>query len=318
MYRTFLVPLDGSKLAERALPYAVKLAEAGRGRLILIRVAIAPPPMTIDGLDWESSQREAVEEAERYLAAVASGMPSSLAVETLVPYGRTEKQILEVVSSLQVSVIVMATHGRTGLPHLLHGSVAEGILAHSNVPVLLVHARPGEQVNAELDLVASRLMVPLDGSALAESALEPAGQMVSDGGELVLLRVVQFPEDVLTGDDGRVIAYVDQQAEARKLAALDMLIATARKLRDRFPTVNVTTDARIGTPAESIVAAAADHQVSLIVMATHGRTGLGRAVLGSVAGEVLRTARVPLLLLHAQSAPTPAPLVAVAPHEVAP
>ena len=317
MYSTFLVPLDGSKLAERALAYAVKLAEAAQGRLILVRAAIAPPPMTIDGLDWESSQRNAVEESERYLAAVAGSMPSSLAVETLVAYGRAEARILQAARSRQVDVIVMSAHGRTGLTHLVHRSVAEGILAHSQVPVLVVHARPGKQIDGgDFDVAAPRVLVPLDGSTLAEAALEPAGKLLERGGELVLLGVVEFPKDVLIAGHGRVLAYIDQQVDARTFATLEWLNGVAHKLRDQYPHAVVSTDVRLGCPAENIVAAAVEHGVGLIVMATHGRTGVQRAVLGSVTGQVLRSAGAPLLLVHPRSRATPVQVVALAPEEV--
>jgi nucleotide-binding universal stress UspA family protein len=125
MFRNFVVPLDGSELAERALPYAVRLARAGQGRLMLVRVALAPPSMTIDGAGWERDQREAVDAAEHYLGAIAEKLADQVPVETVVPYGRPAVQILEQVRLRDADGVVMATHGRTGLAKLLYGSVAE-------------------------------------------------------------------------------------------------------------------------------------------------------------------------------------------------
>src|SRR5579859_6339681 len=172
MFRNFVVPLDGSELAERALPYAVRLAHAGQGRITLVRVALAPPSMTVDGAGWERDQREAIEAAEGYLAAVAEKFAAQAPVRTVVVYGRAAAQILDQVDRLEADGVVMATHGRTGLAHLLYGSVAETVLADSGVPVLLVHARPGQPAEPAFDPKAGRLVVPLDGSTFAEAAVE--------------------------------------------------------------------------------------------------------------------------------------------------
>jgi nucleotide-binding universal stress UspA family protein len=126
------------------VPYAVRLAQAKQGRLILMRAALAAPPRTLDGSDWEREQAAEIDEAERYLDEMADSMSGVVAVETVAPYGRAAAQILETATRYDADGIVMATHGRTGLPHLLYGSVTEAVLADSSVPVFVVHARPGE------------------------------------------------------------------------------------------------------------------------------------------------------------------------------
>src|SRR5438067_4100050 len=113
MFRTFVVPLDGSALAERAVPYAVRLAQARQGRLILMRAALAAPPRTLDGSDWEREQAEAIDEAERYLRKTAESLAGQVAVEA--PYGHAAAQILETATRYAADGIIIATHGRTGL-----------------------------------------------------------------------------------------------------------------------------------------------------------------------------------------------------------
>src|SRR5919197_1961604 len=167
-----VVPLDGSELAERALPYAVRLAAARGGQLALVRVALGPPP---SGFDWEDQQVAAVDEAEAYLSRVADTLAvDRLPIQTIAPYGHAAAQIAKLSEELGATAVVMATHGRTGLPHLLYGSVAEAVLARSRIPVFLVPARPGESAMAPFDPISPRIVVALDGSAFAEAALPAA------------------------------------------------------------------------------------------------------------------------------------------------
>src|SRR5437868_1841564 len=123
VFNTLVVPPDGSELAERAVPYAVRLANERGGRLVLVRAAIAPPP---SGLDWARQQLDSMEEATAYLANVAEKVASRVPVTTAPLYGHASAQI------------VMATHGRTGIRRAVLGSVAGAVLTAGSAPVLLV------------------------------------------------------------------------------------------------------------------------------------------------------------------------------------
>src|SRR5215208_3356281 len=111
MFRTVIVPLDGSEVAERALPLAVRLANANHGRVVLIRAAMAAPPATLDGAGWEADQVAAIQEAEAYLQGVAQTI-ARVPVEIAAPYGRGAAAILEAVSEYAADGVVMSTHGR--------------------------------------------------------------------------------------------------------------------------------------------------------------------------------------------------------------
>jgi nucleotide-binding universal stress UspA family protein len=299
MFRKLLVPLDGSDSAERALPYAVRLAHARQGGITLVQVALAEATMSVEGMDWGSYQQQAVDDAERYLRAVAATLRDHVPVETLVvPNGSPALQILDQVRQLDADGIIMATHGRTGLAHLLFGSAAEAVLAESRVPVFLVHARPGKPVESPFDPLAGRVMVPLDGSMFAEAALELAFDFLGPGGELMLVTVVQPPDHVLRDDHGRALAYLDQQAEAHTREGRCYLEDVARRFRQKYPDTRVSVDVRMEEPSTGIIAAAAERAIDLVVMATHGRTGLRRDIVGSVAGDVLRKGSAPLLLVR--------------------
>ena len=180
MFRTLIVPLDGSEQAERALPYAVRLAETGDGRLVLVRAALGPPP---SGQNWEDQQTAAVDEANEYVAEVARKLATRVPVATAAPYGHAADRILESVQHFDADAIVMTTHGRTGLAHLLRGSVAEAVLAQSHVPVLLLHTRPGEAAAAPFDVSSARVLVPLDSSPFSETAVPVATSLLGGAGE---------------------------------------------------------------------------------------------------------------------------------------
>jgi nucleotide-binding universal stress UspA family protein len=294
MFSTLVVPLDGSELAERALPYAVRFAAERSGRLVLVRAALGPPP---SGLDWERQQLTALAEANAYLAGVAEKVASHVPVRTAPVYGHPADEILAVVRQFDADSIVMATHGRTGLAHLLYGSVAEAVLARSPVPVFVVHARPGEAPAPPFNSASARVMVPLDGSAFAEAVLPAALEIVGDAGELVLTSVAAPPDRVERDERGHVRAYLDQQEEGITREAFDYLRRIQAKLRQQRPELHVTLDVRLGDPAAGIAIAEVARGADLVVMATHGRTGLRRAMKGSVAGAVLATGSVPVLLV---------------------
>jgi nucleotide-binding universal stress UspA family protein len=292
MYQTILVPLDGSDLAERALPYAETLARASGARLLLLRAVQVP---AVPGRDPLQTQTRAVQAAERYLAAVAARLAGRGILETAVFYGDAAQAILEEAALRKADLIVMATHGRSGLGQLLYGSVAKAVLARSPVPVLLVRA--WHEATALSRDAPRRFLVPLDGSSFAEAALPVAHDLVASiGGELLLFQALpppsQYVGEALAAPLTELAAPV---AEARALAYLHQVRA---RWVERYGGAPPAVVVRAGPPAEAIDAACQEFGVALVVMATHGRTGLARLLLGSVADELLRRGRVPLLLVR--------------------
>jgi len=299
MFNTLVVPLDGSELAERALPYAVRFAAERGGRLVLVRAALGPPP---SGLDWEGQQLAVMDEATAYLSSVAEQVATRVPVTIAPLYGHPADAILSAAEQFDADSIVMATHGRTGLAHLLQGSVAEAVLTRSHVPVFVVYARPGEAAAPPFDSASAHIMVPLDGSAFAETALPVALEIVGTTGELILASVAAAPDHVERDEQGHVRAYLDQQEEAVRRESLDYLRQVEAQLKQQRPDLHVTLEVRIGDPAPGITMAEIACGADLVVMATHGRTGIRRAVLGSVAGAVLTTGSVPVLLVSPAAA----------------
>ncbi len=301
MFSTLLVPLDGSELAERALPYAVSLAKPRDARVVLVRVALAPAPATLDGATLEQDQAAAIGEAENYIAGIAEKLRGTVNIQTVVPYGRAAAGIIDTINQFGPDAVIMATHGRTGLAHLLLGSVAEAVIAGSSVPVFTIYANPGEMPAPAFDSTQSRIVVPLDGSDFAETALATAMELIGTGGELVLVRIVQPPTQLLRDEFGNVMAYLDQQEETLTRETRGYLATVQAKLHEKYPHVRISTEVRVGNPATGVIIVAADRVADLVVMASHGRTGVSRAMFGSVTGTVLRQGSTPVLVVHPRS-----------------
>jgi nucleotide-binding universal stress UspA family protein len=141
MYSRILVPLDGSELAQVALPHAVHLAALFQAELILLRVAYAP---AYPGSDPVTAQHAVVAESDIYLKAVATSLSAQgFTLHTSVRYGNAAEEIIAFASQESVALIVMATHGRSGVGRWLLGSTAERVLRGTTVPILLVRASTG-------------------------------------------------------------------------------------------------------------------------------------------------------------------------------
>ncbi len=276
MLKRILVPLDGSALAEQALSYAAELSLPTGATLLLLRAAYSH---TMPGVDGRERKGGAIEEAERYVTEAAEELVArGYACQTLVPYGRPSDSIAEEARVAQADLIVMSTHGRSGVGRLVFGSVAESVVAHSSVPVLVTRAWLPPQRRPFLP-ENPVFLVPLDGSAFAETALTTAATLAEDFGAAMVLVRAEAPE----GPVDEALAYVlDAQA----------------RLTQRFPGLSVMTDVRQASPAHAIETAYHDLGASLVVMATHGRGGVARSVAGSVAGKVLKQGRAPLVLVR--------------------
>ncbi len=293
MLKTILVPLDGSELAERALPYAETLAGATGAELFLVRAAQA---RTLPGADPTDAEVDVVEDAEGYLAGVTSRLAPRVRVESAVFYGDPTTAIVEEIGLRSADLVVMATHGRSGLGRWVYGSVAEGVLHDSPAPVLLVRAWHQREGAAALT-ARPRTLVPLDGSSFAEAVLPMAAGLTRQlAGELLLAQLL--PASVVgQGPDTWAFSPDQERVDAREQAEA-YLEAVRLRLGAEHAGLAVTTIVREAEPAEGICALAAEYEVAQVAMATHGRTGVARTLLGSVAGGVLRQGRTPLLLVR--------------------
>lgn len=280
MFARILVPLDGSRRSERALPYAAGLAKVFGSELALIHdetIGLRSDDVPASG-----------DTLGRITDLVGALQNLGLRVWKGVVRGPATEAILRAADDAHADLIVMSTHGRGGLGRWLYGSVADEVLRHTTLPIVLISAACERRWSIEGPF---RLLVPLDGSPLAEAALCLAGE-VADAlhAELVLLRVVEPADGFAALETSYLPAH--SQRELDEAQPYLESISTSPDMAGRTTTRIVAA----GDPAAKIAAVARDEDVDLIVMATHGSGGLTRLTMGSVATSVLHRAATPMLL----------------------
>lgn len=302
MTTQILVPLDGSPLAEQALACARTLGRGLPAELVLFR-AVSIPPDTREVLDDAGLKAAALmeqleAEANDYLRKVAGQLQDAgLSVRQVVRRGPAAEVLLDYAEQQDIQQIVMTTHGYTGISRWTHGSVAERVLQSARVPVLLMRAQEGEWGVSREPMSCQRILVPLDGSTVAEQVLPSAVSVAQAfGAEMILFQVpIAYVSGSLMGEWYLPFRGVPETAEQDAQAYLDRV---AGRLKGQG--VNVSTAMRIGAVAESIIGYAEANRIDLIAMCTHGRRGPGRWTLGSVADRVLRASSTPTLLVRAR------------------
>jgi nucleotide-binding universal stress UspA family protein len=302
MQTRILVPLDGSRLAEQALSYAMTLARGLPAELILFRAISIPSDVrhALDRADLKpgSLMARLETDAGEYLAAIAHfAQQSGLSASQVVRRGPAADAIVEYAAQTEIHLIVMASHGYTGIKRWRHGSIAERVLQSASVPVLLLRAK--EEVSAGLPHPSPcrRILVPVDGSPLAEQVLPviaPLAQAL--GCELILFQVpiVYTPGSPM----GEWYLPLQSTFDISDRQAHAYLARLASRLGEQG--IEAFSALGEGPVAEAIIDHAVASDSDLIAMCTHGRTGLARWALGSVADRVLRAGDKPILLVRAQ------------------
>lgn len=295
MYRTVMVPLDTSDFSRRAIPAAVAIAREADAELYLTHVHASFPPVEGEEppeafLQMEDELRER-ERAELEAAAEEVEAVGLSARHALLDGPVTETLARE--AEAEADLVVMVTHGRGVFTRFWLGSVADGLVRSCSVPLYLLRPEEGEEQEAP---GFDHVLVPLDGSSFAEQGLEQAvrlGRLV--GARFTLLQVlppVMMPgysyPDIPEGVDPSALEELREEAET-------YLERKAGPLRDDGLEVGVRTSVHPQTAA-AILETADEEGVDLVAMATHGRGGLRRMVLGSVADKVLRGTRVPVMV----------------------
>jgi len=298
MSRTVIVPLDGSRFAEQALPLATAIARAAGSSLHLVHVHQSlvfeglPYSEHDQGWDIEARRQELDylgETAERARAAATIGVH----VELLE--GDPAKSVLEYARKVDAELVVMATHGRGGIARAWLGSVADELVRKAELPLLLVRPAGEDPVDLAGLPDVRRVLIPLDGSRLAEHVIAPA-MRVGDvfGASYTLLRVIiptfvpGAPQIARAIDEDRLLG-VARERETREYLA---------HVQERLSESGATVDTRIavGSPAQTILDQADEIGADLIAIATHGRGATLRAFLGSVADKVVRGSTRPVLV----------------------
>lgn len=296
--RPIIVPVDGSKLAEQAIPYAVAFAGATGSPLLLlsVRKGLDAAPDGSRELADQVGRREE-QYYQHYLTSLTKHVASEgLGVETELRIGNPADEILRAIEQCDARLLVIATHGRSGLSRWRYGSVASRLAREAPVPTLVVASKALEE--GARTPVVQRILVPLDGSPLAEAALAPAQELAQKfGADIVLAQVLSWAGQAFMFDvPGTTVAEIDRELTRD---AGEYLEKTAAPLRNNRP---VKTNVLHGMPADTLLDLVEKERIDLVVMASHTRAGLARAVLGSVADRMLQ-GKAPVLLVRPEGAP---------------
>jgi nucleotide-binding universal stress UspA family protein len=306
MFKRLLVPLDGSPLAELALPYAEELAIHFGSEVILVNVrAPAEDPEEPEHRVYLSKIAATVEQNIKKTPELPAGEKVKVTSTIIGTPGLLTHAAEEIVAYTErenISLIVMATHGRTGIGRWTLGSTANKVARASKCPVLLVRARTGVPGSIHL----GKILLPLDGSKQSEAALPYVEALASKiKSQISLLNVVEplfhintFPEG--TGYYGYVgivrVPYTEEEMKPSREVAEKYL----KNMNDKLAStgLNAGYEVRAGPAGEEIIKAEKETGADIVVMSTHGHSGFGHWDHGSVADKVLHAGSIPLLLVR--------------------
>jgi nucleotide-binding universal stress UspA family protein len=306
MLRSILVPLDGSAFGEHALPLAASLARRAGAVLHLAHVHQIAPPATVAGVAvMDSVDLHLRQDEQAYLADVARRLNevAPLQVEWALLEGEVPAALEAQAARVDAGLVVMSTHGRGALGRFWLGSVTDELIRDLPLPLLVVRPHEGAaDLRREPDL--GHILLPLDGDKRAEQILEPAVVLAKlFGSAFHLLRVVRPAIRSSYLPDGGTVAGLSHTAleqvhvgqKAVEQEARRYLDAVASRLRERGLSAQARAVAD-DEPAAAILLEARLRHAGLIAMETHGRRGLSRLLLGSVADKVIRAGETPVLL----------------------
>jgi len=287
MWKKILVPLDGSDLAELALPYAEELANAFKSEIILLHVS--------DPADTHHRHMH-----ELYVKEVADRIREHIRkVSPVVVSGKAADEIISYAEKNDVGLIIMTSHGRSGIMSWATGSIASKLLQATAVPMLLVRAvKPGRKV--QRPVLLNRILLPLDGSEAGEAAVGYVGELMSRlESEVILFGVVSSGQHIRTVGGLDYISYPEEQLAMFKKEAEEYLDGVYRKLKRRKGTVKVTIKVGADDIGQEIFKFAEEKRVNLIAISSHGHSGIEKWVFGSIANKVVQESKAPVLVIKA-------------------
>jgi nucleotide-binding universal stress UspA family protein len=300
MFTRILIPLDGSKTAEKVLPYARFLAGSLKLPVELLAVVDIVEMATHISADrarhLDTMIEDSVRNSEQYLRGVAGTFPGAN-TKCTVEKGKAEQVIIETAAVDKGTLITMATHGRSGIDRWLLGSVAEKVLRGGTNPMLLVRAT--EEAKTDGGATLKSIVVPLDGSELAETVLPTVAELAKTLKlEVVLFRAYNIPYSAYSSAEGYYAVDYEELLKAMREEAVDYLEKKTEAVK-KLGIDKVSCVAKEGFAADEIISLSRKSPDNLIAMCTHGRSGVKRWVLGSVTETVVRHSADPVLVIRA-------------------
>ncbi len=298
MYERILTPLDGSQLAELTLP-SVELMAARLGSEITV--------LHVDKTAEDSSRNIHQSYLDKTIEGIKSGIQKyrkgqetgEIKVQAVNVVGDPAEVIVDYADKNDIRLIIMATHGRSGLTRWMLGSVAERVVRATHKPVLLVRVRrPRDDVSPGHFPSKGTLLVCLDGSPESECILPHAEELATRLRNLELVLFEALPTGHFTVIPGGYdkVAHLEEQMAVDRVAAEDYLGRIVDGLKKKG--IDARFEVRFGNDAEEIILFADELRADAVAMSTHGRSGIARWALGSVADRVLRRGNTPLLLVR--------------------
>lgn len=284
MYRDIVVPLDGSLLSEYAIPFAQETARRGQGRVLLVRAM--PETLIVPDMSLTLQRTVALTARRECEKAVQRWAADDVPMQVVLKVGWPVEEILK--ASAGRDLVVMTTHGRSGLSRWVLGSIAEKVIRLAPVPVLAIHP-PEKHTPASARAAALRMFrdvaVPLDGSVLAERTLAELRQFAGEDTRINLVRVV--PRSATAEATDGADSYLEQMAQRFQARG----VKVTRSVQE--------SDA----PAEAILKYAVRTGCGLVAMTTHGASGIREWLLGSTTDKVIHRGPVPVLAIRASRKP---------------
>ena len=295
MFKRILVPLDGSELGELALPYAEELAGVFNSEVDLVYVC-EPEESEYRHMHQLYVEKMA-QQVSNHIKDYYTGEASTAArVKPVVLDGDPAAQIIDYSENNDMSLVVMASHGRSGIMPWSMGSTAVTVIQRISRPVLFIRANIPKP-KARRGRRFSRILVPLDGSENGEAALPYVQGLASKfKSEVTLLQVIEPGKHVHTVGGLNYIPFPEEELEHLKIEAMQYLEKAGGKLTNTKATIR--SEVKVGHAAQEIINFADETNIRLVAISTHGRSGVKRWISGSVAYKVLHAGNTPILLVR--------------------
>lgn len=303
MYSKILVPLDGSDVAECVIPYVESVATWKKQTEITFLYVTQHLDVPLADKNFkERIEAEAKSGAKSYLDKLMERIKIKDNVKHVVRVGKSAETIIDYCEEHKLRLIIMATHGRSGISRWTRGSVADKILHNANVPVWLIKADNAKKTFLKKGQKI-KILVTLDGSKLAEDSLisvtELAEQYGKDNVELTLFRVSELFSPPYIYPPEMPIS-IEEYLEYEKKRTAEICHSYLKDIEKQLSQKGITAIKAVeeGIPADIIINFAKNHSTDLIVMSTHGRTGFSHWAFGSIAEKVLKGAPCPVFLVR--------------------
>ena len=305
MYKKILVPLDGSELAEKVLPYAIQLTSRFQAETILLHVFGAGESQSFD-----MSKAYIEHTTEMFSGQLQKIIPRSklstgkvpILIKSEVIAGDVASSILKYAEESKIDLIIMSKHGHSGIGHWLMGSIAHKVFSVSRIPILIIH--PANTDNIEQSGWPRNVLVPLDGSKMSETVLSHVDDLFNQGqfgGEVTLVKVCESPDLIADYPVAIMQLSWDEHVKRAKSAAKESSLVYLREKQKQLEAKGIKVNIEVVLGENTIPAITRyirEHPFDLVAMTTHGHSRISVWPYGHVADRIIQVNIKPLLLIR--------------------